>query len=431
MGSAQQVILGFICLAAAFVFGQYVSTHPDPEQLAEQQQQELAKAHGDSLPLPKTSGKLPAPGAGFGEQPKPVVGHKPPYATYVDIQSSPASGMDRVAPPLPTVVETVAEKRDSDGFIAPLNPDIQIEVPDFSDLAASVRNTPLELKPVPAAVQPNLQRRREPTSLRQPASPPLLPEQPLEQPMVAESAPVANQQQALVEPAILTQQDDWTSSFQASDFEPALKSDPPRPEPNVQPAVEFRPVDRKFAEANPSSQPSFDERASVSVFRAEPELSPLYQRPANAVRSYYSDPLESQVPARDLAAQDWSRREQPVEPVDTSPERQRALVSRTNTSVLESDNEPVFTRKPVIPFGLNAEARSDLARIRDRRDTQIDLHTDSFDWHTTQPGDTLQSISTQYYGKPDFYLDIYLANQKLLRNPADLPAGTQLRIPKY
>ena len=109
----------------------------------------------------------------------------------------------------------------------------------------------------------------------------------------------------------------------------------------------------------------------------------------------------------------------------------------TSNSVLDrSDFQRAASSTPTtnrrIPFGLNAQGQQELTRIRNRQQqTSIDLQTDSFAQHTTQPGDTLQSLSTEYYGKPDYYLDIYLANQQLLKNPAAIPTGIQIRIPKY
>ncbi len=50
--------------------------------------------------------------------------------------------------------------------------------------------------------------------------------------------------------------------------------------------------------------------------------------------------------------------------------------------------------------------------------------------HRVRPGDTLQSIASEYYGSADRYLDIYLANKHVLSNPARLPEGVELRLPE-
>lgn len=49
--------------------------------------------------------------------------------------------------------------------------------------------------------------------------------------------------------------------------------------------------------------------------------------------------------------------------------------------------------------------------------------------HVVRPGETLQSISNAYFGSSDYYLDIYVANQSLLSDPADVPIGASLKIP--
>ncbi len=50
--------------------------------------------------------------------------------------------------------------------------------------------------------------------------------------------------------------------------------------------------------------------------------------------------------------------------------------------------------------------------------------------HTVRDRDTLQSISREYFGTADRYLDIYLLNRNLLSDPAHLPANIELRIPQ-
>lgn len=62
---------------------------------------------------------------------------------------------------------------------------------------------------------------------------------------------------------------------------------------------------------------------------------------------------------------------------------------------------------------------------------KVEIDTDSFRIHVVRAGDTLQSIAQKYYGKADFYLDIYLANQDQLTSPINLPAGKALKIPDY
>lgn len=84
-----------------------------------------------------------------------------------------------------------------------------------------------------------------------------------------------------------------------------------------------------------------------------------------------------------------------------------------------------------LPFGLTDGAKSQLVQLRVQATTKLALETTEFVDHMVQPGETLQSISTRYFGKPDYYLDIYLANRGKLRNPAVVPEGILVKIPVY
>jgi nucleoid-associated protein YgaU len=51
--------------------------------------------------------------------------------------------------------------------------------------------------------------------------------------------------------------------------------------------------------------------------------------------------------------------------------------------------------------------------------------------HTIVDGDTLQSLSQQYLGRADRYLELFQYNRDVLRNPDVLPIGAELRIPSH
>jgi len=50
--------------------------------------------------------------------------------------------------------------------------------------------------------------------------------------------------------------------------------------------------------------------------------------------------------------------------------------------------------------------------------------------HVVQPGDTLSSISRQYYGTPSRWEDIFAANRGVIPNANSLRVGTELRLPE-
>jgi nucleoid-associated protein YgaU len=76
-------------------------------------------------------------------------------------------------------------------------------------------------------------------------------------------------------------------------------------------------------------------------------------------------------------------------------------------------------------------ATNSLVPVRRPGTKKLEVDTDSFRIHVVRAGDTLQSLAQKYYGKADFYLDIYLANQDQLTSPINLPAGKALKIPDY
>lgn len=53
-----------------------------------------------------------------------------------------------------------------------------------------------------------------------------------------------------------------------------------------------------------------------------------------------------------------------------------------------------------------------------------------FKTYVTKSGDTLQTISESFFGTPEYYFDLYLANRNVLVNPATVPAGVELRVPR-
>ena len=55
---------------------------------------------------------------------------------------------------------------------------------------------------------------------------------------------------------------------------------------------------------------------------------------------------------------------------------------------------------------------------------------DDANWHRVVNGDTLEKLSQQYYGTPQQALNIFEANRQALFNPAILPIGLDLKIPK-
>lgn len=124
-----------------------------------------------------------------------------------------------------------------------------------------------------------------------------------------------------------------------------------------------------------------------------------------------------------------------------SSSRMAALDARgaTSTAVLRREasvSEPSFgqnnqRRVARLPFTLNATARTRLTRLRDETIEKITLSTTKFTDHVVADGESLQAIATRYFGKPDFYLDIYMANRDRLKFPGDIRDGMVIKVPIY
>lgn len=118
--------------------------------------------------------------------------------------------------------------------------------------------------------------------------------------------------------------------------------------------------------------------------------------------------------------------EQPVYRSDFEPMPERNDWDRRN-----QQQTAQYPPRRQLPFRLNDQARTDLANLSSRINSDIGLESTQFINHVIQRGETLQSISQRYFGQPDYYLDIYLANRNKLRNPGQAPQGVSIRIPIY
>ncbi len=426
MGSIQQSILGVFCIATAFLLGQYIRTHPSPESLEQQRQQQAAiapapsfafsaKRSADPSTVAKTSPRLPSPAAGFAsgasERTARRASGSPDLNTLTSVES-----LVLEKPPVP------AERK--------------IDIPDFSQLAASFKNTPLALQgingsapssPLPDSASAGANSNTGSFYVR-PA--------PERQPIAASSgqAPFEQGQAAFAgsrpepvappQPTERYQLRERPTSFRKEDFQPRLiakesarrkiESSPDSvPAQGLYPQNLTAPQPKRISLAPPDQDDSF----------MAPEIPDIEVTMPKESQAKFSNPVSSPHVRTDRA----NNRLHSYYDVDAAASSSSVL-DRQDFQRLASKT-PVTNRR--IPFGLNAQGKQELTRIQSRQQTSIDLQTDRFSQHTTRTGDTLQSLSTEYYGKPDFYLDIYLANQQLLKNPSMIPAGIQLRIPRY
>ncbi len=339
----------------------------------------------------------------------------------------------------------------------------EIVVPDFSQLASGFRNTPLALpghdRSRPASKMNTGQGFGASLSTLSPHTPPGSLSQQADRPhsqqrsgwpnkpeLVGNSDPMrgSNQLEISQSPEVKT----IPSEFSQDQFEPSLKDYSSTKSANAQTSV-----------VQLERQPLANDRPNVRLPTGQDEK--FRGVPSGNVRSlqgeyYYADSNSNSgatagssvatsptVPVNLPYDASWNTSKPPIASLrsierQSTPSRETMLNREQDQAEFASppvpptDNETYRAAKPLIPFGLTQAERKNLVRLqRPSRANQIDVGTTRFKSYTSQPGDTLQNLSTRYYGRPDFYLDIYLANKARLRNPGYLPAGVELQIPIY
>ncbi len=401
MGSFQQISIGIVCLIAAFLFGSYVNSHPDPDNLSHGLS-ELANEADDG-----TVTSLIDPGV-TEQRAAPIETLRSQLANRLPTLKSMSNSRLSLDLPPPSQLDQPVVNDQTPVTPAPM-PNLldfsgrrEVAVPDFSRLAAEFKDTPLEL---PALHWSNSAEISSPVEATK-----------------NNGGEVTGESVATVssEEAETTSAPDFAQSapqqFLAGAFEPKLKD-------RIKGSNPMAEIESGLRELAPPSQaPEIKATNPPALAADQPEskqMAPVF----NAVRSYQEQPPTK--PA--FIANDVSTGTDSASPVV----RQEADESNSKSSSMVKSQPPYISAKPKIPFGLTEQAKTEFVKLRRRPNSQITLGTSKFKTHKTLRGDTLQRISTRYYGKPDFYLDIYLANQDSLRNPVDVPAGILLKIPVY
>ena len=155
------------------------------------------------------------------------------------------------------------------------------------------------------------------------------------------------------------------------------------------------------------------------------QFTPVPPTNGDNTRSWIDDFNEPFVSQNGTVSQNATTPEEPY-----YPEGARSVLQTQETPRPDQVTQPRPADASMIPFGLNEQAQSRLVDVQTRQ-SAFKISTEEFVSRTTRRGDTLQKLATEYYGSPSYYLDIYLANQDVLRNPADVPTGITLRIPVY
>jgi nucleoid-associated protein YgaU len=484
MGSFKQITIGAICVGAAFLFGQYLNHHPNPDDVTHA----LMEVDSNSPELSKTS--LLEPGmrlpqsASIATMRQPVQSYSEQslhgdstFPNFVSRDRADAANSPKIALPPPSQLDSASvsnatqNRREPVGIATAPMPNLLtqkqaagIMVPDFSELAAEFKNTPLELPPLvggasrpPTGGSPTVYDSQLEHSIhdperanfnpfsRVPPSPLAASSTVTEPSPLAEPSTLANR----IDDALVHQVQSALTDFSDEDFAPKLNERFQKwasADPNQNGADQFTGIMSVTPSEPTAIPPSLRETKFSTPARAAEESQPLSARtpdqwnlggngrPATGTSTAPSQATVGQPERFELPA-----RRPPAEnqlPSNRADGNLRWTVPTTTSEISldQGSNNPKNTyrsAKPMIPFGLTESERSRIVEIRKPIDRQIKLSANRFTDHITQPGDTLQTLSTKYFGRPDFYLDIYMANQGNLRNPADVPIGMTLKIPVY
>ena len=409
MGSVKQISIGIACVVAAFAFGNYMNTHPSGEELNDAAQV-VAESGQDAGNVQSrlTSGielikKQPAPIATMRNRLEPQFSI-PPTSSSPELNSG--ANRDPLPPPSQLARNESNNPSWSKSRTSMLDKTASIEitprtakasdVPDFSAIMNELSDSPIKLQ-TPSSSMPQYSGSNAGRTAQAIVKPREKTGTPLKD-LVSEFKMGTMPRDGDVANPWNTQQQ---PEFSEEDFSPQLQdrySNNPTQQTH-QPNV----LNKEIATATP------------------PDLQPLAnQTELSNGRSNHVVSREP-IPPKSLADQ----------PENNSSARfSRAETRLAPVNQTARDTVP-RTLSPSLPFALNDNGKQQLAAIKSRASSQLELNTTKFVEHVVQQGETLQSISRRYFGSSDYYLDIYLANRNKLRNPVIVESGTALRIPVY
>jgi hypothetical protein len=441
MGTMQQITIGAVCVGGAFLLGHFLNNQTPPE------------THPESVQHASTT-ETPNPFA-FPDR-KDQTALLPNYRTQSSLGFDDRPAIDLPPPSQLDSGKLTAKKDASQNVIADADQELDIEVPDFSSLAAQFKGTLLELPALNRGQAPvshvatnssstgdngNSSQKSQAADRNTDtvAANSMFParhghqsenENPLIPKIQLTVAPPDYEAEDRMRNAPANPLPLTSSGFQLEDFAPQLRGDGS--------------VNSSKTSSSPSSSHS-NIGSGLSILEQTGSAGNLIEPfHPNAVVSY-NDPF----PARNVEDQNRMVAQQNTDQIqpgqgpsavetsgrhDSNVARQaRGLASETSETPTNQDRSETNSASSIrnVPFGLNDDHRNRLSRLTNSSSQVDNLPAVRYENYQTQMGDSLHSISLKFYGTSDYYLDIYLANRHRLRNPADVPSGITLRIPIY
>lgn len=445
MGSFQQVSIGAICLCAAFFFGNYVNNNPPLNQppygeLAETAAKNEAVSN-DVFNSGKVESRLSADTFQSVEQkPAPIITLKQPLRSQFGLPKVPnvtrntqqqilpnrSDANNSTLPPpsqlagghfsRPTTNEGF-EKHGNSPFINP--PPIAnqntvnstfakpvVQIPDFSAIAADFNKTPARLPKTGMPIHGNQ------------VEPPI-------QPNAQSSRTQPNPSLKDLAQQFRNQGNSRSDNFGGQD-QPNRQINGYQPEVTFSPPSSFTSQDFEpdlnenifGLKQHPTENSNWDDLSELAKREREPEQIDQ----TNHIRGNRSGAAKTDTGAQASMPENNSS----IAPLSAEQRFKGQDIAKA-----QRPTYPEQANRSRLPFQLNEQAKTDLVRLRNRAQNKMGLESTRFVSHTVENGESLQSISTRYFGEPNYYLDIYLANRDKLRNPGHPPAGVTIRVPVY
>ena len=405
MGSIQQVAMAAVCLAAAFAFGSFINQSPEHSS----DQTQIASSDGlrsliePEMAIQKSPAKTPWM--------KPKLSARLPMPNLYNDDTASSAG---VIPPPSDLSGRIGVSQNSWETASPTPSqitDVIADAPTFSSDTVSESSMPTVIKPHAGNrlnLVDSIQSRSEFTPSDQSTT-------------AVENAPV----------------------FTAPDFETAESMTSPLSTSNqhqqtytASPAEQYNHTIRPIESATQTAiQPTIITAPAIAFETQETnwqnQRSPNFNSDRNQNNLMPIPRIKQTVTIDDPGGAFGNRDSQPD--WNSQPEWKTPNSQSANNNGLEYYPEANRQQHRVarLPFQLNSNAKSRLTRIRNNTIQKISLSTTQFSEYVVQHNDTLQSIAHDHFGKPDYYLDIYLANRDQLRFPGDIRNGMIIKIPVY
>ena len=460
MGSFQQVIMGGTCLAAVFFFGNYL--HNRPASNDQGQHAQIATDPLDAI-------------FSFGKKSETKTGIEAPVFVTPQVQvATPQLASPQLAPQFAAVpVSSGIDPSERAQVVDMYGEHVQQQVvqqpaaaavnrkpivPDFSELAARFRNTPLELTgPSPTSRTTNGVHASERVPFTgQFEAPKLVVRQPENtQPLQAFRGEVDRIEESVLGEfsAVEPEPNRWRvnrsqaiDEFQAED---QFQSTQQMPRQNFQrPEQTFQRAEQTFRRPQQRFQPPQQDFARDDFEQRETIEDVLSRRSAD----YLKDESDRETWATDPPTESWTSKRNRVTEQAANRSRGRSILdiedpgNRFRSDVEYQPHEisppepdfetayytPTKQRQDAVPPPAsrpNRQMRSIESNVTSNISRRSNIQSQFSDRYEIQPGDTLQSISTRFYGSADYYLEIYKANRAVLDRITSSPVGVRIEIP--